>query len=568
MGFNTDVSMGEVLTRVAHRPSKARHRDAMTELRHYMETRTPSVCVIYGLRRTGKTWLMLQAASESEAREPGSTAYVNIEADKDTVDLREDMDELLRTHVKYVFVDEVTYLEDFWAFSQLLADKYAQSGMRVILSGTNSLAFALARGGGLYDRAVTIHTTRIPYAEHARLLSEVDVDEYMRMGGLLSNSEKTREGNPFYDLAGTNEYIHTAIAKNAVESLRNHEGGASLGPLGTLSADDALVGAIQKVVQESAAGVALQVIRRTFKPKAVGTTRGNLQSRHDGTLATALRKKRGARAGVDYALLSARMLAMLGGREATERERSKATTLELSAITRVLQTMDVLTELHDGTLDVDLEGTYPRLVVTQPGMQHAFVQASAAALLDDPYFRGLSASERAQVLNDLEETALGVIMENVVLAETTDAMPAMQVFKLSGVFGDSQFDIDMCIRDPETSMVDLYEIKHSDKRVPKQSQHLTNEGLSSAIERKYGAIASRTVLYRGETLDDPLGNGVAYKNVEEYLVETHVRTLAGQGGGPAPAWQRDYDLREVSGTARAAAGGDWMTGQPPSTGAR
>ncbi|MBR3316901.1 MAG: hypothetical protein IKG21_03615 [Atopobiaceae bacterium] len=40
-------------------------------------------------------------------------------------------------------------------------------------------------GQALVDRAVIIHTTHVPFREHARLLGTKDIDEYIEYGGTL-----------------------------------------------------------------------------------------------------------------------------------------------------------------------------------------------------------------------------------------------------------------------------------------------------------------------------------------------------------------------------------------------
>lgn len=67
----------------------------------------------------------------------------------------------------------------------MFSDVYAAQGMHIVLSGTDSLGFWLSQYNELYDRAKIIHTTFIPYREHARLLGSSDIDEYIRYGGTL-----------------------------------------------------------------------------------------------------------------------------------------------------------------------------------------------------------------------------------------------------------------------------------------------------------------------------------------------------------------------------------------------
>lgn len=87
---------------------------------------------------------------------------------------------------RYVFIDEVTLMRDFIDSAALFSDVFAAMGMKIILSGTDSLGFWAGDGSGaLRPGAKPIHTTFIPYREYSRLLGIDSIDEYIRYGGTL-----------------------------------------------------------------------------------------------------------------------------------------------------------------------------------------------------------------------------------------------------------------------------------------------------------------------------------------------------------------------------------------------
>lgn len=99
-------------------------------------------------------------------------------------------------------------------------------GVRVVLSGTDSLGFWFAMHEELYDRTYMIHTTWISYSEHSRLLRINDIDEYIRYGGTLrvgeinfEDDELKSEEVSFRDDESTRRYIDTAICWNIQHSL-------------------------------------------------------------------------------------------------------------------------------------------------------------------------------------------------------------------------------------------------------------------------------------------------------------------------------------------------------------
>ena len=112
-------------------------------------------------------------------------------------------------------------MEDFIDTASVLSDIFAGMGMKIVLSGTDSLGFWFAERDELYDRAFTLRTTFIPFREHARLLGTDDVDEYIRFGGtlrageiLFSHRDAKNDSASFRNNETTRFYIDTAIARN------------------------------------------------------------------------------------------------------------------------------------------------------------------------------------------------------------------------------------------------------------------------------------------------------------------------------------------------------------------
>ena len=61
-------------------------------------------------------------------------------------------------------------LDDFIEGAALFSDVFAQSGMKIVLSGTDSLGFLFSEDEQLYDRCVLLHTTFVPYREFEGVL--------------------------------------------------------------------------------------------------------------------------------------------------------------------------------------------------------------------------------------------------------------------------------------------------------------------------------------------------------------------------------------------------------------
>ena len=103
-------------------------------------------------------------------------------------------------------------------------------------------------------------------------------------------------------------------------------------------------------------------------------------------------------------------------------------------------------------------------------------------------------------------------MEDIVLLETDKASSRHEdVFKFKF---DSGGEYDMVIYDKCQNTCRIYEIKHSEKIVDRQTRYLRDESKNTLIEKRFGKIMGKYVLYRG---DNAMADGIQYVNVEEYL---------------------------------------------------
>ena len=137
------------------------------------------VKVLTGIRRCGKSYL-LSVLFKNYLLDSGVPVDHIVEVPLDRDEFKDYRDairlgEFVRSKIRndgewtYVFIDEVTLMKDFVSDAALLSDIYAGMGMKVILSGTDSLGFWLSLKDELYDRAFLLHTTFIPFREHSRV---------------------------------------------------------------------------------------------------------------------------------------------------------------------------------------------------------------------------------------------------------------------------------------------------------------------------------------------------------------------------------------------------------------
>ena len=104
------------------------------------------------------------------------TAFIQVRVGDTLGDLNADLKWLSANHYQNVFLDEVTLAEDFIEGAALFSDIYAASGMKIVLSGTDSLGFLFSESRELYDRCVLLHTPWIPYREFEQVLGIINTD--------------------------------------------------------------------------------------------------------------------------------------------------------------------------------------------------------------------------------------------------------------------------------------------------------------------------------------------------------------------------------------------------------
>ena len=85
--------------------------------------------------------------------------FIHIQDRKSLDDVNQDLKYLETKGYRYVFIDEVTLLDDFIEGAALFSDVFAASGMKIVLSGTDSLDFIFTEDEELYDCCIMSHTT-------------------------------------------------------------------------------------------------------------------------------------------------------------------------------------------------------------------------------------------------------------------------------------------------------------------------------------------------------------------------------------------------------------------------
>lgn len=501
--FYSSVLRGQELAEFAAPTVLWKKRECYRKLHDYVYgNSTDRVFILYGLRRTGKTTLIRQLIAEMSVEVLEKTAFLQINASINLARINSDIKQLAQLGCRYLFIDEVTLMDDFVEGAALFSDVYATRGIKIVLSGTDSLGFLFSEDRELYDRCFMLHTTFVPYREFEGILGLKGIDEYIRYGGTMSfgGVNYNHSGMTFATKESTDEYVDSAIAHNIQHSLKNYQYGNHFRNLSELYEAQELTSAINRIVEAMNHRFTLEVLTKDFRSSDLALSAKNL-----------LRDRKEPSDifyQVDQNAITEQLRAMLEIRNRPEM-RITLTDAHRREIKEYLDLLDLTVDL-DVVSMADLSKVEKHTAISQPGLRYSQAEALVKTLLKDSVFCNLSLIERNAVTKRILSDVQGRMMEDIVLLETKIARPDCEVFKL--LFDVGEFD--MVVFDPEAASCQIFEIKHSAEIAQQQYRHLTDERKCAQTEHRYGPITGKLVLYRGE---NRIVEGIQYQNVEDYL---------------------------------------------------
>ena len=504
--FHTNVVTGAGLQALANSVAKYGKRDCFSNLQKFVAgSYDGKICILYGLRRTGKTTLLFQMLSELPIEK---TAYIKVQTTDDMSQLTKDLKVLFELGYRYVFIDEITLLNDFIDTAAVLSDVFSMMGMKIVVSGTDSLGFAMANRDELYDRSVTIHTSFIPFREYARLLNICSVDSYIEYGGTLKmenmsfdDPDAAFDEVAFRDDESTRKYIDTAISRNIQHTLKNDHYGEYFNQLRELYEKGELTNVINRIVQHMNHRFVLRVVEDEFKSHDFGSAKELLLHDLPAERATVLYD-------VNEKQILERLKAIIEVKEKSE-TTVPITQEHIDKVKKYLLMLDLIVncpERYESGKQAE------HIVFSQPGMRYAIAKALVYSLMQDAYFASISEADKAYITGKILDDVKGRMLEDIVLLEVCKAAPStMEAFKFKF---DAGGEFDMVIYDKASQNCRIYEIKHSTEANEKQTLHLRDAEKCQIVENRFGPISGKFVLYRGK---DTLAEGVQYLNVENFL---------------------------------------------------
>ena len=463
--FQTDVIMGEALAALVRGVTDFQKRICFETLDDFLyDKKRNRVCFVSGLRRTGKTVVLLQAMAEMKEKDFEKTAYLRLENNDKTAAFRQDMQALFDKGIRFVLVDEATVTADFTEIALLCTDVFAGMGMTIVLCGADPILMQRVVKRELYGRAVLIDTTYLPYGEYNQLFDKKSVDDYISHGALwqIEESDEMEES--------ARRYLEMIIGRSALASLQRNADGGRLRGLRLLSTEEELNEVIWQYLQWHQYEFLLSVLSDEFAS--------------------------------DDLRLAVKEMKQKETREFNAEEKAELKTC-LTALGLIM----------DSPEERALRSAEPEehIIFMQPWLRCALLNALIDKLMLHENLGLLSEFEKQTAAMRIRERVREKMLQDIVLLETMRVADRQQkVFRLK--FDQGEFH--MVIYDLAENCCAICEIRNTDKIVPAQYEHLTDEIMCRQTENRFGKIISRSVLYRGESWQQ---GGIYSQNVEAYL---------------------------------------------------
>lgn len=506
--LKTNAILGNDLKKLISNVKHYKTRYSFDSLTSYFEMDNKGkVCILYGLRRTGKTTMLYQLLSKLNL---SKTVYMKVNEKNTMADLVKDINTLKERGIINYLIDEVTLLEDFIDSASTLSDIYSMSGLKIVLSGTDSLGFYFSDKDELFDRNIMIHTSYISFKEFYDVLGIKDIDKYIEYGGTLkienmdfSDPDYQKDEVAFRNDESTRKYIDTSICRNIQRTLVNSKLGSTFIHLRELYEKNELTNAINRIIQSMNHEFLESVILERFKSSDLGSAKQLLLNNENPIIQTAL-------FDINNEKVVTKLKELI---EIKEKEDLLVdiNPLVLAQIKSYLYALDLIRDV-----DIVYEDGHKekRVVFTQPGMRYSITKALVYSLMNDSYFLSINYVARQTIIEKILSDVKGRMLEDIVLLEKSmKAYGKKLVFKYVSF---SRGEFDLVIFDKIKLIADVFEVKYSKNiSYEGQTKFLRNESLIDSLEQKYGMVLSRNVLYRGEPKEFDLVN---YINVEDYLI--------------------------------------------------
>lgn len=250
--FEVEMHYDKILSR--------KERDSVKDIRNFIDSDLcydGKVLILYGLRRTGKTSMLEHTLTSYRDKVKFAFLEASVNDTMETVEQK--IEEAKKDGASIVCVDEITKVSDFQMLASILPDRFAKAGIRVIITGTDSLGFNFAQNSELFDRCKMISTTYIPFTEHCRVLGTNDIDDYIEYGGLMCRSKSEAFVK---DYNSARKYLDSAVAENICNSIKASDENSNISVLSFYELRAVIAKAVEKYSGKFNVAVAQNILKK------------------------------------------------------------------------------------------------------------------------------------------------------------------------------------------------------------------------------------------------------------------------------------------------------------------
>ncbi len=465
-------------------------RKQYSNILDWIEKGNHNTLTLYGLRRTGKTVLLLQVARK-EIQLGKKVSYIVFRKDDADINVLESLKSEVKRGVDILILDEITYIEDFAQWANILTDVIA-SNIKVIIAGTQSLSIFLAKNTTMFDRIDTIDTTYISFKEFSRIMGTDNIFDYMRYGGILSYTKRDID---------IHKYIKSAIVDNIETSLINTSNEKHWPNIYNAILSNKLDGYVQLLVMNCSIQIALKALRSKygFKDTNLRSVKQLLKNN-----ITVLDKKINIIEQLEKIELNIPDISVID------------TTINNNTLQELVGLLGKLDFIEFGDVKILDQDSLKNIMFKQPGVRY-----NQIIVLLDILIKELSEEYdliKAKLTEDIEGRLLEEIIWLTILELYNNEFTVFQYNE----FIESK-EIDLVIQDKKSSNIILVEVKRSNNMIPeKQVRWLTDKQLNFNIEQQFGKIVDRYVLYTGSDTSIIYNNyNIKYRNISNFLLSSN-----------------------------------------------
>ena len=455
--FSSPVLSGEELKVFSDSVKGLPKRSCFAMLSDFVQGSYPDkVMILHGLRSSGKTTLIRQAIVNLGKKAQTKAAYMRISS-VDSKAFLSDIKELVSKGYTYLFIDEASHLDGLPDTLAHLADIYASRGIRIVVSGTDSLAFALDKDGLLYGKCVVLKTTFVPYEDFCTINPNTTVEDYIRYGGTMIPVSSGID-NPFFSYSSVSEYLENAVIKNISHSLSAN----------SLPESDAvcICDSVRNCIRCISENYLLNVLQKYPECEDLSTC----------------------------------FIKYIGNSHQSVCLKEYSHFLSLAGFTVDVPVYDLHTSSNSGS----------RTLFVQPGLCYSLVQLTLTSFFNDKMFNPLSGAEKNYIIGRVLTCIKEQLFSDVVLLHSIRSFPEHNVAEASFDLGS----YDVVVFDRSVSECNLTQASLSSSPAEKTVFLQSDEFLSQA-ERMFGTVACKSVVYPGE---DKYIDSIQYINADCFLI--------------------------------------------------